>query len=197
MILNFVEFRRELEKINEWWFTGKVKEAERYPFKRAIFREIKNELKSRRIIILLGPRRVGKSVLIKQIIGELIKNNTSPSSLLYYSLDDPTLFTYSNNLLKDLIDYYLENIAKGDIKYIFLDEIHFLKDWFKWIKSYYDKFPDLRFILSGSSSFALQKEANKFLRGRTIEMELYPLNFREFLELSNICLLYTSPSPRD
>ncbi|MFQ6082338.1 MAG: ATP-binding protein [Candidatus Aminicenantia bacterium] len=185
MILNFVEFRRELEKINEWWLTEKVKEAERYPFKRTIFEEIKNELKSRRIIILLGPRRVGKSILIKQIIGDIIRNNTDPYSLLYYSLDDPTLFTHSNNLLKDLIDYYKENIAKGETKYVFLDEIHSSKDWFKWVKSYYDKFPDLKFILSGSSSLALQKDANKYLRGRTIEMELYPLNFKEFLELSD------------
>lgn len=184
MISNLVEFRRELEKTNEWWLTGRVKEAERYHFQRELFANVKDELKSKRIIILLGARRVGKSVLLKQIIDFLIKSKVNPSSILYYSLDDPALLTYSDNLIKDIIDYYQENIAKGEKKYIFLDEVHSYKDWYKWVKSYYDKYPDLKFVLSGSSSLALQRDANKYLRGRTLEMELYPLSLKEFLELS-------------
>lgn len=185
MITNPIEFRHELEKINEWWLTGKVWEKEEYPFKRDIFVKLTEELKSQRAIILLGPRRVGKSVLIKQLIDFLIKNNTDPSSILYYSLDDPSLFTYSDNLLKDIIDYFGENIVKGGRKYVFMDEIHSFPDWHKWIKSYYDRYPNIKFILTGSSSLALQEDANKFLRGRIFEFELFPLNFQEFLGLSN------------
>lgn len=184
MINNIIEFRKELEKINEWWFTGRVKEAEVFQYKREDFLKIKEELKSRRIIILLGPRRVGKSVLLKQVIDDLIKSKINPRKIAYYSLDDPTLSTYSDNLIKDLIDYFIENISKEEKSYIFLDEIHTFSDWFKWIKSYYDKYRHIHFILSGSSSLALQKEANKYLRGRTVEIELYPLDFKEFLKFS-------------
>lgn len=197
MILNSTEFRHELEKVNNWWLTGKVDEAERYPFKRYLFEEIKDELKTRRIIILLGPRRVGKSVLIKQLIGTLIKKGTASTSLMYYSLDDPTLFTYSDNLIKDLIDYYCENIARDGVRYIFLDEIQSFKEWFKWIKSYYDKFPDIKFILTGSSSLSLQKDANKYLKGRFVEADLYPLDFREFLGLSGVDVEKTEISRKD
>ena len=186
MIHNLIEFRRELEKVNEWWLSGSVKEAERYPFKRELFLNLQDELKTRRIIILLGPRRVGKSILLKQMIDSLIKSDISPSSILYYSLDDPALFTYSDNVVKDIIDYYQENIAQGERKYIFLDEVHSYRDWYKWIKSYYDRYPDLKFILSGSSSLALQRDANRYLRGRTLEVELYPLSLREFFELSGV-----------
>ena len=186
MITNSLEFRRELEKINEWWLSGKVREADRYSYKREVFSHLKGELTTRRAIILLGPRRVGKSVVIKQIIDSLIKEGANPLAILYYSLDDPTLFTYSDNLLKDLIDYYDENIAKGQTHYIFLDEIHSFKEWYKWIKSYYDRYPNLKFILSGSSALSLQKDANIYLKGRTVEIELYPLDFKEFLKLSNV-----------
>ena len=182
MIKDVEIFRDELEKINEWWINKRVRETERYSFKRNLFYEIEKEIKTKRIICLLGPRRTGKTVLLKQLIKSLIKPR--PRNVLYYSLDDPSLFVFSDNLLKDLIDYWVDNIAGKGKKYVFLDEVHSYPDWHKWIKSYYDR-TEIKFFLSGSSSLSLQKEANKFLRGRTIEFELFPLNFSEFLELSN------------
>lgn len=186
MIKNIVGFRNELEKINEWWITKKVKEAERFPFKREIFQNVKKELQRRRVTIVLGPRRVGKSVLLKQCIEFLIKSGVNPRNILYYSLDDPTLLTYTDNLMKDVIDYFSDKIAKKGKKYIFFDEVHRYKGWYKWIKAYYDEYPEIKFILSGSSTLALQEDANRYLRGRTIEIEMFPLNFREFLMLSGI-----------
>lgn len=184
MILNAEEFLRELEKINSFWLTEKVAEAEKYPFQRALFHDIEKVLENRRITILLGPRRTGKSTLLKQLIQSLIKKGVNPKSILYYSLDDPSLFQHSDNLIKDLLDYHEENIAGNAKRYILLDEIHSFPNWHKWIKSYYDRDLPLKFILSGSSSLTLQKEANKFLRGRSMEFSLYPLNFKEFLKLS-------------
>jgi len=186
MIKNLVGFRKELEKVNEWWLTSRVKEAERFPFRREAFNEIRKEIETRRCLVITGPRRVGKSVLLKQTIQFLIKEGTNPRNILYYSLDDPTLYTFSDNLIKDLIDYFLENIAKKGRKYIFLDEIHVFEGWYKWIKAYYDKYENLKFFLSGSSSLALQEEANKYLRGRIITLEIFPLSFLEFLRLSGL-----------
>jgi hypothetical protein len=85
-------------------------------------------------------------------------------------------------------DYWFENIAKKGKKFVFMDEVHLHKDWYKWLKSYYDKYFDIKFIVSGSSSLNLQKEANKWLRGRTLEIEVFPLDFEEFLELYGINL---------
>lgn len=186
MIRDNLGFRAELEKINEWWFTNSVKEARLYPLKREQFEILKKELENPRISIVIGPRRVGKSVLIKQTIGHLIKNGRNPRNVLYYSLDDPSLSVYSDNLLKDIVDYFLENIALSGKKYIFLDEVHLFDKWYKWIKAFYDREKNLKFILSGSSSISLQKEANVFLRGRTFEIEMFPLDFFEFAKFSGI-----------
>ena len=186
MIKDVVGFRNELDKINEWWITKSVKEAESFPEKRNVFQVVKDELETRRSLIILGPRRVGKSVLVKQTIEFLIKKRVDPRNILYYSLDDPTLFTYCDSLIKDIFDYFLENIAGEGKKYVFFDEVHSYKNWYKWIKSYYDKRLDVKFVLSGSSSLALQKDANRHLIGRTLEIEMYPLNFREFLKLYGV-----------
>lgn len=188
MIKNVIAFRKELDKVNDFWINNYVKELKT---KKLIFREIfngfYNELNTKRILILTGPRRVGKTILIKQCI-EKLASSVGWQNILYYSMDDPSLFTYSDNLIKDMIDYWTENIAKEGKKYIFLDEIHLYKGWYKWVKAYHDRYDDIKFVLSGSSSLFLQREANRYLRGRTIEIELYPLNFREFLELSGLYL---------
>ncbi len=186
MIKDILGFRNELDKINEWWITKRVKEAERFPERREAFQKVEDELDTRRAIVILGPRRVGKSVLMKQIISALIKDGTNPRNIIYYSLDDPTLLTYCDNLIKDPIDYFLENITDKGKKYVFFDEIHLYTGWYRWIKAYYDKYLDIKFVLSGSSSLALQKEANKHLRGRTVEIEMYTLSFREFLKIYGI-----------
>lgn len=187
MIRDSLEFRAELEKINKWWFTNSVEEAKLYPLKRQQFQTLKKELPTPRINIVIGPRRVGKSILVKQAIQDLIQNGENPRNILYYSLDDPTLSVYSDNLLKDLIDYFLENIAlPAKKRYIFLDEVYLFKGWYKWIKSFYDKRKDIKFVLSGSSSTSLEKEINIFLRGRTFEIEMFPLSFFEFTRFSGI-----------
>lgn len=186
MIFNPAEFRREIERINVWWVTGDVPETKKYPYHREVFSKIKKEMEERRITILLGPRRTGKSVLVKQLLGSLITEGVNPTSILYYSLDDPSLFAHSNNLIKDLIDYHEENIAETKKRYIVLDEVHSFPDWYKWIKAYYDRDLPLKFILTGSSSLALQKDANRYLTGRSMEYSLYPLSLGEFLELSGL-----------
>lgn len=186
MIRNELEFRKEIEKIDEWWFTNSVREARLYPLKREQFTVLKDELKYPRINIIVGPRRVGKSILIKQAIEYLIQNGENPRNILYYSMDDPTLSVYSDNLLKDIVDYFLENIALEGRKYIFLDEIHLFKGWHKWIKAFYDRRKDIKFVLTGSSGIHLQKEANLFLRGRILQIEMFPLTFFEFVRFSGI-----------
>lgn len=186
MIKDVVKFKNELEKVNGWWIFDKVKDIERKNLiKRKELGLVEGELGYRRAVIISGPRRVGKTILLKQVIQNLLTRGTDKRNILYYSMDDPTLFTLSDNLIKDIIDYFLENIAKPGKKYILLDEAHLYKDWYKWIKSYYDRNEEIKFILSGSSSFILQRDANKYLRGRTISIEMLPLSFGEFLLLSD------------
>jgi len=185
MIKNIELFRTELEKVNEWWVTGKAREAEKYLYKREKFNQLVKETDSRRISIILGARRVGKSILLKHTISYLLKS-VNPRNILYLSLDDPSLQTHSDSLIKDAVEYFLDNIAKEGRKFIFLDEVQSFSEWYKWLKAFYDRGLDIKFFLSGSSSLSLQKEANKYLRGRSQETELFPLSFYEFTKLKGL-----------
>lgn len=185
MMKNELTFRQELERVNDWWLTGRVRECEFFPIKRMNFEQVRKGLETQRAEIIIGPRRVGKSVLIKQLIASLIENGIKPTSILYYSMDDPSLYPFSDNLMKDMIDYFLENIAPKGRRYIFLDEVHLYKGWHRWVKAYYDRYPDIKFILSGSSTLALQKEAERLLYGRIMEINMYPMGFREFLRFAS------------
>jgi predicted AAA+ superfamily ATPase len=127
---------------------------------------------------------VGKSVLLNQLIQELIDSGVDREGILYYQLDDPAILSCSDEPMKDMIDYAIAR-SKGKA-YVFFDEVQAYKEWYKWIKSYYDRDLDINFFLSGSSSLTIQADANKYLRGRTAEVELFPLDFREFLFFSGV-----------
>lgn len=184
MITDERAFVDVLLSVNEWWVTGRSRKAERYRKKRAVFPKLKRELASKRAIVLSGPRRVGKTILLHQLIQDLIDSGVDKESILYYQLDDPSILPYSDEPVKDIIEYGLSR-SKGKT-YVFLDEVQAQKEWYKWIKAYYDRDLDIKFILSGSSSLTIQADANKYLRGRTTEIELYPLDFREFLFFSDV-----------
>lgn len=184
MIKDEKRFEEALTKLNEWWDAGQSIKASHYSKKRAIFSKIRIELDSKRIVILTGPRRVGKSVLLQQLIQELLDSGVNANNILYYQMDLPSIYSTTDQPLDDIIEYARSKV-KGKI-YIFLDKIQAFKEWYKWIKSYYDREIDIKFVLSGSSSLRIQREANKYLRGRTVELELFPLDFKEFLMLRNV-----------
>lgn len=184
MIKNEKEFEKALAKVNEWWGTGKSRRAERYPKKRDIFPKINLEMRSKRIVVLTGPRRVGKSVLLHQLIQNLLESGIDKNNIIYYQMDLPAIFSSTDQPLKDIIEY-ARSKATGRL-YIFLDEIQASKEWYKWVKGYYDQELDIKFILTGSSSLRIQTDANKYLRGRTVELELFPLDFKEFLKFSDM-----------
>lgn len=192
MIKDEVLFAGVLSNVNEWWFTGKAVKAGRYAKKRAIFDKLARELESNRVLILSGPRRVGKSVLLHQLIQSLIDSGTPSRNIVYYSLDDPSIFPYSDEPVRDIIDYAFAH-ANGK-KYVFLDEVQACNDWYKWVKSSYDNAGrEIKLVLSGSSSMKIQSDANKYLRGRTTEFEIFPIDFREFLFFSG----RTAPEIKD
>lgn len=185
MIKNVEFFAKELEKVNDWWLTGRITLKPRLLERKVINRVLK-ELNGKRIVQIIGARRVGKTVIVRQTIKKLLEEGAEARNILYYSMDDPSLYSFSDELLKDLLDYFLENIAKGGRKYVFLDEVHTFPKWHQWLKSFFDRYDDVKFIISGSSSLALQTEANRFLRGRAIEIEVFPFSFQEFLEFSGV-----------
>ncbi len=145
------------------------KQLELPVFKRYLYFELLKWLDKKQIITIIGLRRVGKTTLMKQLMQQL--ENTA-----FFSFDEEE--TQTKEVLVYFIDFCLNNL---DVKYIFLDEIHYIKDWQGVLKRYYDT-KNVKFIISGSESLEITK-AKESLAGRIITFKLDTLSFREFLEL--------------
>jgi len=176
---------KEVEKFNPWWKTGKIRESWVEDYKRKLYYEILKYLDKKQIILIQGLRRTGKTTILFQIIQELLNKKISPENILYFSFDEiphdikEVLETYQNFILKKTFEKVNKKI------YIFFDEIQKVRDWENKLKILYDINPNLKFIVSGSSSIKLRRRGKESLAGRIIDFTLPTLEFDEFLELNN------------
>lgn len=148
-----------------------------------LFLPLVAESRVRRAVVLMGPRRVGKTVLIHHAIDFLLGTNVDPRSILYLSVDHPL---YNGLALEEMLDLYQE-AADVDLRkakaYVFFDEIQYLRDWEVHLKSLVDTYPNLRLTASGSAAAALRLKSHESGAGRFTEFLLPPLTFYEYLEL--------------
>jgi predicted AAA+ superfamily ATPase len=126
--------------------------------------------------VLLGPRRVGKAVMIKQIIAEAISEGINPQSILYVSIDAPV---YSGISLQKFVD--LLPVKSDTNCVVIFDEIQYLRDWENHLKDLVDNHPHVKFIATGSAAAALQLKSRESGAGRFSDFMLPPLTFYEFL----------------
>ena len=175
---------REIIAQNKHWKDEKEFFGEK-KYHRKLFFELLKYLAERQIISIVGLRRTGKTILLKQLIRHLVKNRqVETKNILFISFDE-ALIT-SKLTLKNYLDVYFETILNNKpdkMRYIFLDEIQYVKKWQHILKRYYDNEPNIKFIISGSSSLFLQKKTTESLAGRIYEFKLSPLSFEEFMEL--------------
>lgn len=170
---------------NPWWASGTVPDdIERLPERDyfAPFFRLARERSLRRALILLGPRRVGKTVMMQQAIKHLIKGGAHAQNLLFLSIDTPL---FSGLPLDRLLQIYLASYGgmPGE-KTVFFDEIQYLKDWEIHLKSLVDSYRDIKFVVSGSATAALARGTKESGAGRFTEFLLPPLTFLEFLRLT-------------
>lgn len=164
-----------LEKHNFHW---KENFFYNFPIKRELFNELLKKIDKKQIVTISGLRRVGKTVLMKQLIDFLIaEKKVKRENILYYSFDEE-----QPKIEEMLFEFEkITNINKSKTKlYFFLDEIQKLDDWQNQVKYFYDNF-GIKFIVSGSSSLFIRKKAIESLAGRSFDFVLHPLNFKEFL----------------
>lgn len=165
---------------NSWWTMGQVPTALVPTYHREVYPKIVSYLDLDRVILLKGPRRVGKSTIFYQLIDELIKSkNVLPKNILYLTFDDPLLRLDLFEIIKIFEKLSGESLNETPLKYIFLDEVHFLPNWASSIKIFYDKKFPLKIFGSGSSASLLIKQSEN-LAGRTVEETILPLSFLEW-----------------
>jgi len=136
-----------------------------------------------RAVVLMGPRRVGKTVLIHHTIQELIKKGIHPKHICFFSVDHPI---YNGLFLDQLLDIYQQATGvnyREEECYIFFDEIQYLKNWEIHLKSIVDKLPNIKCTVSGSAAAALRLKSTESGAGRFTDFLLPPLTFHEYLTL--------------
>ena len=140
------------------------------------------DTKLRRAVVLLGPRRVGKTILIRHMVADLLGSDTvDRRRIAYVEMDHPLLHGQS---LEALIRQ-IEDATPGGtgVRFLFFDEIQSFKDWEKHLKPLVDHRPDLRILVSGSAAAALKRQSSESGAGRFTDFLLPPLTFSEYLEL--------------
>jgi len=148
-----------------------------------IFYPLVKDLSIQRALILMGPRRVGKTVMLYHSIQRLIDEGVSPQNIIYVSVETPI---YNGILLEQLFHLAKQVLGKEDSReqfYVFFDEIQYLKDWEIDLKSLVDTYHDVKFVASGSAAAALKKSSNESGAGRFTDFNLPPLLFFEYIHL--------------
>jgi len=181
---------------NPWWATGNLDGFYQSFTPRLYFNIFYPLVKStavHRATVLMGPRRVGKTVMLYQAIQKLISEGVSPQKILFASIETPI---YNNIPLEAL--FTLARKATGDTTsngwFIFFDEIQYLKDWEVHLKSLVDGYHNTKFIASGSAAAALKLKSNESGAGRFTDFMLPPLTFYEFIHLKNLGALINHDS---
>lgn len=134
------------------------------------------------MIILVGQRRVGKSFMLRQVCNWLEKNKSS-ATVVYINKELREFSHLSNATM--LYDYVAPKFAEGADNYLLIDEV-------QDIEGYEDAFRSLhaeercQIIATGSNAYIFSSELGTRLAGRYIEIPIYSLGYREFLEFHGL-----------
>lgn len=176
-----------LQYENPWWITREIPKFYSQMSKRLyfeLFYPFVVETEVRRAVVLMGPRRVGKTVMMYHAIDQLIKDKNNAQKIFFIGIDNPI---YVNLGLQEILDLCKEAVKANDFKncFIFFDEIQYLKDWERHLKVLVDTYPETNFIVSGSAAAALKWHSTESGAGRFTDFMLPPLTFQEFIYLKD------------
>ncbi len=135
--------------------------------KRALSDRIQSRFNMGKAIVLLGPRQVGKTTLVRECLKD--------KEVLFLDGDDPIV----RDLLHKAGSSKLSAIL-GEYRWVFIDEAQRIKDIGLTAKIITDHFKDVQLIVSGSSALEINQSTQEPLTGRKFEYYLYPISWEEF-----------------
>jgi hypothetical protein len=145
---------------------------------------LNDKILEREITAIVGPRQIGKTTILYQLIEHLIKDKkVDPKRILYLSFDYPYLTTITEKPVNDIFEIYPTQILHEPVQklngtiYVFLDEICKLKDWSRILKGWHDlKYP-INFVVSDSSIADVLKGNSESLVGRISPYTMLSMKF--------------------
>lgn len=134
------------------------------------------------MIVLVGQRRVGKSFMLRQI-SRWLETNRPGSTVVYVNkeLQDFSHITYA----ADLYDYVSPKFESGGDNYLLIDEVQDIEGYENALRSLHAE-DRCQIIATGSNAYIFASELSTRLAGRYIEIPIYSLSYREFLEFHGL-----------
>lgn len=182
---------KRLERLqyeNPWWATGAVQQVYQEMSRRLyfdLFYPFVKETEIKRALVLMGPRRVGKTVMMYHSIHQLLEEKIPQKKIFFIGIDNPI---YMHLGLEDILLLAKEAVQLKDLEgcFVFFDEIQYLKDWERHLKVLVDSYPKTKFIVSGSAAAALRLQSTESGAGRFTDFMLPPLTFHEYIHLKGL-----------
>ena len=131
------------------------------------------------IKIITGIRRSGKSTVLHLLKEEIRQRDVPPHQILSINFES---FNYADILeASKLYEFIRKKIKTKEKYYLLLDEIQEVENWEKAVNSFLFDF-DVDMYLTGSNSHLLSSELSTYLAGRYVQIPVYTLSYREFLD---------------
>ena len=135
------------------------------------------------IKVLIGIRRCGKSVLLRQIIGEMKEKGIRDEQIIYMNFED---FKFSGiRTAQALYDYVVERRVNEEKHYLFFDEIQMVDEFELVINSFRATW-DVSIFITGSNGKLLSGELATYLSGRYVSFKIAPFSFREYCQIRKL-----------
>ena len=140
---------------------------------------------SNQVITITGPRRAGKSYLMRQMARKLFEQGIKKENLLFVNFEDPRFTSLDTKLMMQIFDVYKEFLSPTGTPYIFLDEVQEVEGWEKWVRMMHE-LKKAKIVVSGSNAHLLSRELGTLLTGRHLDLTVFPLSFQEFLAFNKM-----------
>ncbi len=173
-------------EMNPWWRDPGARVGGGYPNRRDLFEGLWRRLgnpESRRAVVLLGPRQTGKTVLIRQLVDELLDARTPPSRILRFDFSDDRLSSPPPSPREVIA--CAPQVQEGGRTFVLLDEVQRVPHWDLWLKQAVDA-GGLAILATGSSALRLREGSIESGVGRWDEVRIEGLTYREFLRLGAV-----------
>lgn len=143
----------------------------------------KIDTETKEVVDIVGPRRSGKSSVMKILIQKL----KPKGNFLYMNFEDPYFIDHNTPVvLEELVETYKE-YYQSKLNYLFFDEVQNIASWEKAVRKLRDS-GQYKIFISGSSSKLLSSELASLLSGRHLSYQLLPLSFAEYLDFGGITI---------
>lgn len=139
--------------------------------KRYLAEEIQKALEPQKVLVIYGPRRVGKTTLLEQ----LFQNFSGPKK--FVDGEDRSIQEILSSQRLDTLKKFV-----GDTELLIVDEAQKIPNIGLNLKLIVDHIPTIKVVASGSASFSLAQQIGEPLTGRKKTFHLYPLSLKELID---------------